>query len=361
MRLWIWSGVTRTRWCRVLCRWSKVLCWRCRVLCRRHLRLRIREALRHPAESRHPHHQRARRHRPSPIRHRKDLYVALTICQMVDTSSRICCLAISSLFSFISIKAFDAFIGADFLGKFTRTYEQGSSGQAIIAWEHGLDKSYDMGLKGRQSLEARSGDTVELDSAAGSVMFLANHDVLATPDHMRSSIVSVSLFTKADVWLCTTVASIWTFWGAVDVMVSESVGAHASEYQSHSRHRYIQCEVARDRVRDPVECTDKNGDLVMHRDKDMDMFQLERDFNVTVWACGQPETISCYCHVRMLPWHILMGGDRWCVLCLEVSEESGSSRRSPACCEGAQPYRVRWGYGLGRVWPWAGMALGLYS
>ncbi|KAK9119338.1 hypothetical protein Scep_017431 [Stephania cephalantha] len=27
---------------------------------------------------------------------------------------------------------------------------------------------------------------------------------------------------------------------------------------------------------------------------------------------------------------------------------------------GAQPYRVRWGYGLGRVWPWAGMALGLH-
>ncbi|KAK9133351.1 hypothetical protein Scep_012879 [Stephania cephalantha] len=85
-----------------------------------HLRLRIREALRHPAESRPPHHQGARRHRPSPIRHRKDLYVALTVCQMVDTSSRVCCLAISSFFSFLSIKAFDAFIGADFLGRFTR-------------------------------------------------------------------------------------------------------------------------------------------------------------------------------------------------------------------------------------------------
>ncbi|KAK9112628.1 hypothetical protein Scep_020147 [Stephania cephalantha] len=38
--------------------------------------------------------------------------------------------------------------------------------------------------------------------------------------------------------------------------------------------------VNRDRVRDPVECTDRDSDLVMHRGKDMDMFQLERDFNV---------------------------------------------------------------------------------
>ncbi|KAK9113649.1 hypothetical protein Syun_020446 [Stephania yunnanensis] len=45
-------------------------------------------------------------------------------------------------------------------------------------------------------------------------------------------------------------------------------------------------------------------------------------------------------------------GDRWYVLCLEVLEEPSSSRRSPACHGGAQPYRVRWGmafgeYGLG--------------
>ncbi|KAK9089455.1 hypothetical protein Scep_028537 [Stephania cephalantha] len=33
---------------------------------------------------------------------------------------------------------------------------------------------------------------------------------------------------------------------------------------------------------------------------------------------------------------------------LEVSKEPGSSRRRPACRGGAQPYRVRWGYGLGR-------------
>ncbi|KAK9148514.1 hypothetical protein Scep_007271 [Stephania cephalantha] len=56
--------------------------------------------------------------------------------------------------------------------------------------------------------------------------------------------------------------------------------------------------VARDRVRDPVECTDRDSDLVMHRGKDMDKFQLERDFNVPVWARGQTETNTCYCHVR---------------------------------------------------------------
>ncbi|KAK9143043.1 hypothetical protein Syun_012443 [Stephania yunnanensis] len=113
---------------------------------------------------------------------------------------------------------------------------------------------------------------------------------------------------------------------------------------------------SRDRVRDPVECTDKDIDLVVYRDKDMDMdmFHLDWDFNVYIWAYGQPgtadpETYECYCRVR------------WCVLCLEVSEEPSSSRRSPACRGGAQPYRVRWGYGLGRVWPWAGMALDLHS
>ncbi|KAK9167226.1 hypothetical protein Scep_002417 [Stephania cephalantha] len=36
------------------------------------------------------------------------------------------------------------------------------------------------------------------------------HDVLATPDHMRSSILSASLFVEADVWLRTTVASMGT-------------------------------------------------------------------------------------------------------------------------------------------------------
>ncbi|KAK9134974.1 hypothetical protein Syun_014304 [Stephania yunnanensis] len=46
--------------------------------------------------------------------------------------------------------------------------------------------------------------------------------------------------------------------------------------------------VARDRVRDPVECTDRDSDLVVHMGKEMDMFQLERDFNVSAWAYGQP-------------------------------------------------------------------------
>ncbi|KAK9158222.1 hypothetical protein Scep_004796 [Stephania cephalantha] len=40
------------------------------------------------------------------------------------------------------------------------------------------------------------------------------------------------------------------------------------------------------RVRDPVECTYRDSDLVMHGDKDMDMFHLDRDVNVSVWAYG---------------------------------------------------------------------------
>ncbi|KAK9107273.1 hypothetical protein Syun_023284 [Stephania yunnanensis] len=59
---------------------------------------------------------------------------------------------------------------------------------------------------------------------------------------------------------------MWTLGGADDVRVSESVRAHASEYQPHSRHRHIQCD-----------------GLEM-----MDMFQLEWDFNVSAWAYGQP-------------------------------------------------------------------------
>ncbi|KAK9160467.1 hypothetical protein Syun_006808 [Stephania yunnanensis] len=85
--------------------------------------------------------------------------------------------------------------------------------------------------------------------------------------------------------------------------------------------------MARDRVRDPVECTDRDSDLVVHMGKEMDMFQLKRDFNVSGWAYGQP-------------------GDRWCVLCLEVAEEPSLSRRSPALQSKM------------RVWPWASMALG---
>ncbi|KAK9098265.1 hypothetical protein Syun_025310 [Stephania yunnanensis] len=92
--------------------------------------------------------------------------------------------------------------------------------------------------------------------------------------------------------------------------------------------------VARDRIKDPVECTDKNSDLVMHRDKDIDMFRLDWDFNVHIWAYGQP-------------------GDRWCVSFLgdlggaqPVTEEPSLSRRSPAL-------QSKMG-----VWPWASMALG---
>ncbi|KAK9087809.1 hypothetical protein Syun_030203 [Stephania yunnanensis] len=88
--------------------------------------------------------------------------------------------------------------------------------------------------------------------------------------------------------------------------------------------------VARDRARDPVECTDRDIDLVVHIGKEMDMFQLERDFNVSAWAYGQP-------------------GDRWCVLCLGITEEPSLSRRSPAL-------QSKMG-----LWPWASMALGGYD
>ncbi|KAK9162774.1 hypothetical protein Syun_003676 [Stephania yunnanensis] len=43
------------------------------------------------------------------------------------------------------------------------------------------------------------------DSGAAKI-----HDVLATPDHMRSSMSSASLFGEADVWLRTMVASMGT-------------------------------------------------------------------------------------------------------------------------------------------------------
>ncbi|KAK9128266.1 hypothetical protein Syun_017063 [Stephania yunnanensis] len=89
--------------------------------------------------------------------------------------------------------------------------------------------------------------------------------------------------------------------------------------------------VARDRVRDPVECTDRDNDLLMHRGKDMDMFPVRMGFHVPVWACGHP------------------GIDSWWILCLEVSEESSSSRRSPTL-------QSKMG-----VWPWASMALGGYG
>ncbi|KAK9089109.1 hypothetical protein Scep_028191 [Stephania cephalantha] len=67
---------------------------------------------------------------------------------------------------------------------------------------------------------------------------------------------------------------------------------------SKSRRRDEEA-VARDRVRDPVECTDWDSDLLMHRGKDMDMFPVGTGFHVPVWACGHPGTDSCYCHVSI--------------------------------------------------------------
>ncbi|KAK9139803.1 hypothetical protein Scep_009484 [Stephania cephalantha] len=129
-------------------------------------------------------------------------------------------------------------------------------------------------------------------------------------------------------------------------------------YYSSQHRRSL--AVARDRVRDPVECTDKDSDLVMHRDKDMDMFHLDRDFNVSVWAYGQPgtaelETDSCYCLRDVALAYIdgrrqmacsLLGGLGGAQL---VVEEPSLSRRSPAL-------QSKMG-----VWPWASMALGRYG
>ncbi|KAK9087686.1 hypothetical protein Syun_030080 [Stephania yunnanensis] len=68
------------------------------------------------------------------------------------------------------------------------------------------------------------------------------HDVLATLDHMRSSISSALSFGEADVWLRTTVASMGTLKDWAKFKASESVGAHAPEYRSHHRHRQSRCK-----------------------------------------------------------------------------------------------------------------------
>ncbi|KAK9093102.1 hypothetical protein Syun_028013 [Stephania yunnanensis] len=78
--------------------------------------------------------------------------------------------------------------------------------------------------------------------------------------------------------------------------------------------------VVRDRVGDPVECRDKDNDLVMHRGKDVDMFQLERVFNVH-------DVALAYIDGRRQIACSLLGGLGGAQL---VAEESRLSRRSPA-------------------------------
>ncbi|KAK9127032.1 hypothetical protein Syun_015829 [Stephania yunnanensis] len=93
--------------------------------------------------------------------------------------------------------------------------------------------------------------------------------------------------------------------------------------------------VARDRVGDPVECTDRDNDLVMHRGKDMDMFQLERDFDDVAleYIDGRRQMVCS-----------LLGGRGGAQL---VTEEPSLSRRSPAL-------QSKMG-----VWPWADWLGGL--
>ncbi|KAK9128655.1 hypothetical protein Syun_017452 [Stephania yunnanensis] len=86
--------------------------------------------------------------------------------------------------------------------------------------------------------------------------------------------------------------------------------------------------MARDKVRDPVECTDRDSDLVMHRDKDMNMVHLDRDFNVSVRAYRQ----------------LGLEGAQL------VTEEPSLSRRSPALQSkiGVWPWLV-WPLAVARV------------
>ncbi|KAK9170153.1 hypothetical protein Syun_002293 [Stephania yunnanensis] len=50
--------------------------------------------------------------------------------------------------------------------------------------------------------------------------------------------------------------------------------------------------VARDRVRVPIKCRDRDRGLVRHRDN---MFHMDRDFNLLVWECGQPGHFTSMC------------------------------------------------------------------
>ncbi|KAK9126501.1 hypothetical protein Scep_015347 [Stephania cephalantha] len=138
----------------------------------------------------------------------------------------------------------------------------------------------------------------------------------------------------------------------------------------------------RDKVKVPVKCRDRDRGLVRHRDWDRDnMFHLDRDFNVLVGSVdsqvtspvrvhssGQAQQSQEQIHVVVAPgpttthrnliegisWFethsnreatddrekliyilsdisadMMMRGGRWCVLCLEISEEPSLSRRSP--------------------------------
>ncbi|KAK9135315.1 hypothetical protein Syun_014645 [Stephania yunnanensis] len=117
------------------------------------------------------------------------------------------------------------------------------------------------------------------------------------------------------------------------IVLDGQAQSYASTLQQPSLYKSL--AVARDRVIYLVECTDKDNDLVMHRDKDMDMFHLDWDFHVSVWASGQPGTDSSYCHDVALAY---IDGRRQMVSSLlgglgeaqPVTEEPSLSRRSPA-------------------------------
>ncbi|KAK9169642.1 hypothetical protein Syun_001782 [Stephania yunnanensis] len=113
-----------------------------------------------------------------------------------------------------------------------------------------------------------------------------------------------------------------------------SIVSYASALQQPARQtlsistiRGLMAEaVARDKVRDPVECTDRDYDLVMHMDKDMDMLHSDQDFNVS-------DVGLTYIDERRQMMCSLLGGHRRAQL---DTEEPSSSRRIPACDGGAQ-------------------------
>ncbi|KAK9162413.1 hypothetical protein Syun_003315 [Stephania yunnanensis] len=121
-----------------------------------------------------------------------------------------------------------------------------------------------------------------------------------------------------------------------------------SQHHQILKHQYHQRTDDRGsgqrRVKVSVKCTDRDKGLVMHRIKDMDMFHLDRDFNVS-------ETDDVF-----IAWRLRRSSTRHGRAQL-VAEEPSCHGGAHLVVAGAQPYRVRWGYGLGRVWPWASTAM----
>ncbi|KAK9135957.1 hypothetical protein Syun_015287 [Stephania yunnanensis] len=75
--------------------------------------------------------------------------------------------------------------------------------------------------------------------------------------------------------------------------------------------------VARDKVRDPVECKDRDNDLLTHRGKDMDMFPIGTDFTYLygrvdiqeqIRAIATSDVVLTYIDGKRQMVHSLRGG-----------------------------------------------------